>query len=131
MGYRILADALVVFHMAFLVFVVVGGGLVLWRRRMAFLHLPVLAWGIYIEWSGAVCPLTPLEQKARSAGGEAGYSGGFIDHYLVPILYPPGLDRSHQIWLGTLVLGFNIVVYGFVARRWMAKRRDATPEGGG
>ena len=122
MGYRILADALVVFHLTFLVFVVVGGGLVLWRRRMAFLHLPVLAWGVYIEWSGAVCPLTPLEQKARLAGGEAGYSGGFIDHYLVPVLYPPGLDRTHQIWLGTLVLGFNILVYGFVARRWMSRR---------
>ena len=127
MGYRILADALVVLHLAFVAFVVFGGGLTLWRRRLAFFHIPALLWGIYIEWSGSVCPLTPWENRARVAGGQAGYAGGFIDHYLVPVLYPPGLERGHQIWLGVLVAGFNVLVYGAVIWRWRRKR-DGRPD---
>ena len=128
MGYRLLADALVVLHLAFILFVVFGGALVLWRRRLAFLHLPAAVWGIYIEWSGRVCPVTPWEVRARLAGGEAGYEGGFIDHYLVPILYPPGLDRTHQIWLGLLVAGINLGFYGVAIARF--RRRGRAPAEG-
>lgn len=131
MGYRILADALVLVHLAFVVFVVAGGGLVLWRRWVAFLHVPAALWGIWIEWSGGVCPLTPLEQRARLAGGEAGYAGSFIDHYLVPVLYPPGLGREQQVALGLLVAAINLLVYGSVLVRWARSRRSRASGGEG
>lgn len=124
MAYRILADALVVFHLAFVLFVVLGGLLVLWRHSLALFHIPVALWGVMIELFGWVCPLTPLEVRFRRLGGEAGYSGGFIDHYIMPILYPPGLTREHQIWLGLLVGVLNLAVYAVVVRRVMKRRRE-------
>ena len=117
MLWRILADGVVVLHLGFLLFVVLGGLMSLRWPRVAWLHLPAAAWGAYIEFSGAVCPLTPLENRLRRAGGEAGYAGGFIDQYLVPVLYPPGLTRSHQILLGAAVLVVNCVAYAAVLRR--------------
>lgn len=117
MLWGVLADAVLVLHLGFLVFVVLGGLLVLRRPWVAWLHLPAAAWGAWIEFAGSVCPLTPLENHLRRAGGEAGYTGGFIDHYLVPVLYPPGLTRTHQIVLGCGVLIVNGVAYLLVLRR--------------
>jgi hypothetical protein len=117
MAYRILADILVVLHLAFVAFVVAGGILVLRRPRLAFLHIPAAAWGVLIELAGWVCPLTPLEVRFRILGGQAGYTGGFVEHYLIPLLYPAGLTREQQIWLGVLVGLFNLLIYGLVIRK--------------
>jgi len=130
MTYRILADLLVVFHLAFLLFVSIGGVLVLWRRRVALLHVPAVIWGVFIELSGGVCPLTPMEVRFRALGGEAGYSGSFMDRYVVPILYPPGLTREAQIVLGLLVAAVNLGIYVVVLGRWWRDRRAGGPDAG-
>jgi len=109
---RIFADALVGLHFLFVVFVVTGGFLT-WRwPRAAWLHLPVAVWGALIEFTGWICPLTPLENALRRAAGEAGYAGGFIEHYLIPVVYPAGLTRSTQLVLGAAVVVVNVVAYG-------------------
>lgn len=111
MIYRLLADAVVVFHLLFVVFAVVGGWLALRWRWMPWLHLPALAWAALVEFNGWICPLTPLENHFRSAGGAAGYHGGFIEHYLMPVLYPAGLTRDVQLWLGVGLLVINAAAY--------------------
>ncbi len=118
MQYLLLADLALVLHATFVVFVVLGGLLVLWRRRLAWLHVPCALWGILIEYLGWICPLTYLENDLRSAAGSRGYSGGFIDHYLVPLVYPSGLTSELQVLLGTAVLTINIIIYMAVWRRW-------------
>ena len=95
MAYRWLADATVALHFAFIVFVVSGGFLVLRDGVWAWLHLPAVAWVAWLEFTGAICPLTPLENALRVRAGEAGYAGGFIDHYLVPVIYPAGLTAGN------------------------------------
>jgi hypothetical protein len=124
MPYRLLADAVVVVHLGFVVFVVCGGLLVLWRRRAAFVHLPAAAWGVYIELTGGICPLTPLENRLRALGGESAYSGDFVERYLMPILYPPDLRRDVQVVLGLFALGVNVAIYSYAWRH--ARRRHAT-----
>jgi hypothetical protein len=123
MGYRMLADALVVLHAAFVVFVVAGGLLVLHRPWIAAIHLPAVAWGALIEFTGWICPLTPWENALRRRAGETGYAGGFIEHYLVPALYPAALTPSVQIALGLAVIALNLAVYGLVWRRHRKGRR--------
>jgi len=113
MAYRIAADVLVVLHLTFVLFVVLGGLLVLRRRKWAWIHLPVATWGAMVEFQGWVCPLTPLEVRFRVLGGEAGYAGGFVEHYLIPLLYPGTLTRGHQIALGLLVVVLNLFFYGW------------------
>jgi hypothetical protein len=120
MPYRLVADAVVVAHFAFVVFVVCGGLLVVWRRWTAFVHLPAAAWGVYIEFSGRVCPLTPLENHLRSLAGGAAYSGDFVERYLMPVLYPPDLRRDVQIVLGLFALSVNVAVY---VGAWQRGRR--------
>lgn len=117
MAYRILADTVLVVHLGFILFVVAGGLLVPWRSGVAWVHLPAVAWGALIEFMGWICPLTPLELWARSRAGETGYTGGFIEHYLLPVVYPSGLTREVQIVLGALVLIVNLAVYAWVVRR--------------
>lgn len=112
----VLADLVVLLHLAFILFVMLGGLLVLRRRRLMWLHLPVVVWGAAIEFVGWICPLTPLENRLRAAAGEAGYSGGFIEHYLIPLIYPAGLTRELQWLLGALVLLVNAAVYWRVLR---------------
>lgn len=119
---RLLADAVVVVHGAFVVFVVAGGVLVLRHRGVAWLHVPAVAWAAFIELSGGVCPLTPLENALRSAAGEAGYAGGFVERYLIPLIYPPGLTPRLQLAIGLFVVGLNLAVYAAVLRR---RRPDA------
>lgn len=118
MTYRALADLVLVVHLAFVVFVVLGGLLVLGWPWVAALHIPAAIWGVLIEYSGWVCPLTPLENSLRSSGGVSRYSGGFIQHYIQPVLYPAGLTRGTQIVLGSLALLVNLTAYGvLIARR--------------
>ena len=110
MPYRILADLVVGVHALFVVFVVAGGLLVLRRPWVAAAHLPAAVWGALIEFSGWICPLTPLEKSLRAAAGQAGYEGGFIEHYLLPVLYPAGLTRGVQLVLGAAVIAVNLAV---------------------
>jgi hypothetical protein len=123
MPYRLLAGAVVLLHLGFVVFVVCGGLLVVWRRRMAFVHLPAAVWGVFIEFSGGICPLTPLENRWRSLAGDAAYSGDFVERYLIPVLYPPDLSRAVQIALGLFALAVNVVVYLCAWRRLRTKSK--------
>lgn len=125
MTYRILADLVVGVHALFVVFVVAGGLLALRRPWVAAAHLPAAVWGALIEFRGWICPLTPLEKSLRAAAGGAGYQGGFIEHYLLPVLYPAGLTRGVQLVMGCLVIAVNLVVYGAMLRRWRARRTPA------
>jgi hypothetical protein len=115
--YGLLADAVVVLHLAFVTFVVAGGLLVLRWPRLAWAHVPTAAWGALIEFGGWICPLTPLENHLRRLAGQAGYEGGFVERYLLAALYPQGLSRTHQVVLGALVLLVNLLVYGLLIRR--------------
>ena len=112
------ADLLVLVHLAFILFVALGGLLVLRWPRLAWLHLPAALWGALVELDGSiVCPLTPWENALRLAAGESGYGGGFIEHYIVPLIYPPGLTRAMQLWLGAAVLVVNGLAYGVLVAR--------------
>ena len=123
MAWRLLADLLVVIHLAFAAFVIFGGFLA-WKWRWAvFAHLPALVWGFWVETSGQICPLTPLEIHLRHLAGEAGYQGGFLEHYVVPLLYPPGLTRSDQWVLAALLLAINLAAYGALLRPHRRLRR--------
>ena len=117
MIYRWLADLTVLFHGAFVAFVILGGFLALRWRRVIWLHVPAAAWGVLIEFGGWICPLTPLENMLRHRAGDAGYSGGFVEHYVVRALYPSGLTRSVQWILGGLALAINVLAYSLVIRR--------------
>lgn len=125
MRYALAADLLVLLHFAFIVFVLLGGLLVLRWWRVAFLHLPAAAWGALLEFNGWLCPLTPWEQQLRRAAGEDGYSGSFIAHYLLPVIYPAGLTPAVQITLGVIVVLVNGVIYGWLLwrKRPMLTRR--------
>ncbi len=118
MLYRTLADAIVVLHLGFVLWVIFGGFFVLIRPRLAWFHLPAAAWGIWVELGPEACPLTTLENWLRLRGAEAGYSGGFIAHYLLPILYPAGLTRGWEIALGTALVVGNLVLYTLAYLRW-------------
>jgi Protein of Unknown function (DUF2784) len=114
MFYSALANGVLVLHAAFVVFVLFGGLLTLRWSRLPWLHLPSVLWVILIELYGWICPLTPLENRLREAAGAQGYSGGFIEHYLLPLLYPPGLTPGLQALFAVIVAGINIAVYGLL-----------------
>ena len=118
MSYGALADLVVALHFGFVLFVVLGGLLVLRWRWVGLVHLPAAVWGAWIEFSGRICPLTPLENEYRRLGGQAGYTGGFIDHYILPVLYPHALTRDIQVALGVVVVALNVGLYlrAFVRR---------------
>jgi hypothetical protein len=114
-----LADAVLVLHLLFIAFVVAGAAL-LWRwPRLAWLHLPAALWGAYAELSGTICPLTPLENRLRALAGEAGYAQGFVEHYLLALIYPAALTREAQLALGGAVLLLNLLLYAL----WLRSRR--------
>jgi Protein of Unknown function (DUF2784) len=119
------ADLVVVLHFLFVLFVVFGGLLVLRWPRIAFVHLPVALYGALIELVGWICPLTPLEKYLRERAGMAGYEGGFVEHYILPVLYPAGLTRGVQLVLAAVVVGVNLVIYGIILRRFRDARSRA------
>lgn len=120
MAWRVLADVVVWFHLLFVAFAVMGGLLALRWRWMPWLHLPALGWAAFVEFTGRICPLTPLENRLREASGAAGYTGGFVEHYLLPMLYPAALTRELQWTLGAGLLVFNLAVYLLL---WWRRRR--------
>jgi Protein of Unknown function (DUF2784) len=121
MAWRVLADLVVLLHLLFVAFAVMGGLLALRWRWMPALHLPALAWAAFVEFTGRICPLTPLENRLREASGAAGYTGGFVEHYLLPVLYPAALTRELQWTLGAGLVAFNLVVYALL---WWRRRRS-------
>jgi hypothetical protein len=124
--YGLLADAVVVLHLAFVAFVVAGGLLVLRWPRLAWAHVPAAAWGALIEFAGWICPLTPLENHLRRLAGQAGYEGGFVEQHLLAALYPQGLTRAHQTVVGLLVVAINLIAYhAIICRRGNRKPADA------
>lgn len=118
----IAADAVVVAHLCFILFVALGAALVVWRARLAWLHLPALAWGVWIIATHGICPLTPLENALRRAAGQQGYAGGYIDHYLIPLIYPPGLTPSMQTGIAALLVAANVLLYGWALLRHCRSR---------
>ena len=114
MWYRIGADLVLLLHLAFVLFVVTGALLLLKWPRLAWLHLPAAIWGAIVEYTGWICPLTPIEHTLRAMTGESAYSSDFIGHYLLPLLYPPALTEETQIVLGTTVVIVNVLVYGWL-----------------
>ena len=121
--YLLLADLVLIVHLAFVVFVLCGGLLVLRWRWIAWLHLPAALWGAVVEFTGWICPLTPLENWFRAQGGEAGYEHDFLARYLLPILYPEDLTRDLQLLLGTVVIVLNAAVYWWL---WRIRDRGAS-----
>ncbi|MEE8361742.1 MAG: DUF2784 domain-containing protein [Gemmatimonadales bacterium] len=122
MLYRIAADLVVLTHFMFVLFVVFGALLALRWPRVILLHLPAAVWGALIEFQGWICPLTPWENRLRSLGGQAGYDGGFIEHYLLPLLYPAGLTRTVQLTLAAAVVAVNGLLYALVWVKWRRTR---------
>jgi hypothetical protein len=123
--YRVLADAVVLLHLLFIIFALLGGLGILWRRWVLAIHIPAAIWIAIVELNGWICPLTPLENRLRDASGAAGYAGGFIEHYIIPLIYPVGLTPNIQIVLGALAIVTNLAIYSFVAYRWL-KTQNAT-----
>jgi hypothetical protein len=117
MQFQILADLVAVVHFAFIIYVLFGGVLALRWTWVPWVHLPAVAWGMGIEFLGWYCPLTPLENSLRTMAGDQGYSGGFIEHYLLPVIYPDGLTRNIQLLLGGILVIMNLAVYAIVWRR--------------
>jgi hypothetical protein len=126
MFYRYSADAVLFLHLAFIVFVVIGGLLAIWRRGVFFIHLPAALWGVFVELTGRVCPLTSLENTFRIKAGYAGYSKSFVEHYLLGIIYPEGLTREVQYFLGALVVVVNVAIYLWLFYRFRLENHGDT-----
>ncbi|MGE5307367.1 MAG: DUF2784 domain-containing protein [Alphaproteobacteria bacterium] len=120
--YQLLADLVVGIHFAFVLFVIFGGFLAAKWRRVMWLHISAAFWGAFVEFSGWICPLTPLENWLRQKAGEAGYRSDFVARYLLPVLYPQGLTRGIQIVLGALVVAVNLAIYGCILRSNMKRK---------
>lgn len=123
MCFQIAADILVLLHLAFILFVVLGGLLVLRLQKLALLHIPAVLWGAFIEFTGRICPITPIEIRLRALSGGQDYSGSFIDHYIMALIYPPGLSTGHQYMIGALVLIINGALYARLLLRMIHGRR--------
>jgi len=126
MFYRYSADAVLFVHFTFIVFVVIGGLLAVWRRGVLFIHLPAALWGVFVELTGRVCPLTSLENTFRIKAGYAGYSKSFVEHYLLGIIYPEGLTREVQYFLGALVVVVNVAIYLWLFYRFRQENHGDT-----
>ena len=125
MAYRLLADLVVLLHGAFVVFAVFGALAAARRPRLAWLHLPAVAWAALVETAGWTCPLTPLENHWRALAGGAGYEGGFVDRYLIPVIYPEALTREVQLFLGAAVLAVNAAAYAWIVAAGRRRRAGA------
>lgn len=124
MFYSITADLLVILHLLFVCFVILGGLLVWKWKRVLYLHIPAAIWGVLIEFQGWICPLTSWEQRLREKGYESGYSGGFVEHYILPVLYPSFLTSDIQIVLGTFVISINLLIYGWIIKKLIRKSKE-------
>ncbi|MFL9812126.1 DUF2784 domain-containing protein [Stutzerimonas sp. VN223-3] len=124
MLYRLGADAVLLLHLGFIVFVLLGGLLVAWKRRLLWLHLLAVAWGIFVELTGRLCPLTHWENQLRRLAGGAGYETSFVEQYLLPLIYPAWLSVPVQYLLAAIVVLVNLLIYGWLVSRW---RRKAAP----
>ena len=124
----LVADIIVLVHLGFIVFAALGGALVIKWNKIAFLHLPCALWGALIACGGWICPLTPVEMHYRQLAGQAGYVGGFVDHYVMPIVYPAGLTRGMQIAFGVTILTVNLLVYARVLVKRAKRRKDRAEE---
>lgn len=122
--YGALADLVIILHLLFILFALLGGLLALWHRWVLAIHLPAAIWACAIEFVGWICPLTPLENWLREASGSGGYRDGFIEHYLIPLIYPVTLTPQLQILLGVVVIVTNLMVYSWVIYRWRKLRSD-------
>ena len=131
MSYRVLAEATVALHFLFIAFVVTGGFLAMRNLRWAWLHLPAVAWVAWLEFTSAICPLTPIENVLRARAGDEGYAGGFIEHYLLPVIYPAGLTPDVQTVLGFAVVALNAVLYWRIWRRRQQSRAKYSRASGG
>ncbi len=120
------ADLLVLIHLAFIIFVIFGGILIFKWRWIIYLHIPAVIWAALIEFKGWICPLTPWENQLRQAGGEAGYTGGFIEHYIIPIIYPDKLTLETQIIFGIFVIVINVIIYSWVFYRFFKMTKAGT-----
>lgn len=127
MVYRVLADFVVLLHLLFIIFALLGGALVRWRSWILFVHIPAALWVTVISFKGWVCPLTPLENQLRLAAGIEGYPGGFVEHYIIPVIYPAELNFEVQVLLGIAALGINIAIYAFVCY-WYKSRQNGERE---
>jgi len=116
MLYRIAADCILLLHLTFTLFIVLGGLLVLRRPSLLWAHLAAVLWGVAVEWADWICPLTPLENYLRNKGGEAGYAGGFIEHYVAMVFYPENLTIELRYLLGMGLVAINLIIYGFIFR---------------
>lgn len=125
MRYALAADAVMAFHFLFIAFALLGSLLVVWKRWILWLHLPALAWGVWIEASGRICPLTPLENHFRELAGQTTYGEGFVTHYLGPIIYPTGLTRDAQFMIMGFLVAVNLFGYALVARVGRGRRQIA------
>jgi hypothetical protein len=125
MFYLWLADLVVLLHLAFIVFAVLGGLLIIWWRKVLYLHLPAVIWAGWIELSGGICPLTPLENWLRGQGGQAAYDVDFVGNYIVPLVYPPGLTRGMQIVLAAMVIFINGLIYYYLFLRYKKMKFDS------
>ena len=121
MFYLWLADLVVIIHLSFVAFVIAGGLLALKWRQFAYIHIPAVGWAVVVEIMGWVCPLTPVEIWLRENAGEKGYTTGFIEHYILPVLYPAELTRTVQLILGILLLSLNVAIYSWIVFRSMKK----------
>jgi len=130
MTFRLAADCVLMFHLAFILFAVAGGTLTLWWRRAPLVHVPVATWAFFVELTGRSCPLTGLENHLRIKAGLSGYTESFIEHYLLPIIYPAGLTREIQFVLAGVVIVINIAIYGWLfARRRISHGRSDSGSG--
>ena len=125
--YSLAADAVLVLHLGFVLFVALGGLLALRWTRIAWIHIPAALWGAAIEFGGWICPLTPIENALRARAGESPYTGDFVARYLLPVIYPEGLTRDGQIVLGASVLLVNAAIYAVLYRRYDCRGAQATP----
>ena len=117
MFFALAADLLIIVHLGFIGFVILGGFMLLKWRWLIFVHLPAVLWGVLLEFQGWICPLTPLEQALRRMSGQQGYTGGFIQHYILPVIYPPALNEDIQLILGILLILINVIIYLWVFQK--------------
>jgi hypothetical protein len=124
MFYHLAANAVLLLHLLFICLVMLGGLAALRWPRFTFIHVPAAVWGFLVEAMGWYCPLTDLENALLALAGEAGYAGGFMERYLLAVIYPDGLTRETQIWLAGMVVAVNAAIYGWVVKKRWKRKKD-------